>query len=675
MSKYKDLDNFSTWSPEEKDHFTVSVIKGLIMDTVRKANSGHTGGPMSSADFATILFKDYLQFNPKDPNWFNRDRFILSAGHESALQYVLLHLIGWLGLDDLKQFRQLHSKTPGHPEVEIPGVECTTGPLGQGFGMSTGMAFSETFLRHVLEEKSENAKGLVDHYTYVLASDGDMQEPITMGAASLAGHLGLSRLIVFYDSNEAQISGGVSRSDSTNYATVFEGFGWHVQEIDGHDHEAIRTAIEKAKVMDKPSIIIGKTMMAKGSAGMEGDHNTHGAPLPQDEIDATKESLGLAPDPFYLPDEVKSHFQSRFESLHKTVADWNTQLSNCRQYPDIDSFWSVSVKDKLPVLTYPEFEDSTSVATRKAFGTALDHFAQLLPNLVGGSADLEPSNYTGNFATVYSDFKKDNKTGRNIAFGVREFPMAAMMNGMSLHGGIIPFGGTFLVFADYERPALRLAAIQKIRVIHEFTHDSFWVGEDGPTHQPIEHIMSLRAIPNFNVFRPGDAKETAVCFKLAMENRNTPSALLLTRQGLPVSDMDYSKIESGVKNGAYIRQDCEGSPEIILIATGSEVALAIETAKRMDDKNCRIISMPCMELFEIQSDKFKTDLIPSRGCLKVTLEAGITQGWVKYSGPNGLSIGIDHFGASAPGKVLAQQFGFTADQVEKKIRAHLNKLF
>ena len=674
MSKYKDLDNFSTWSPEEKDHFTVSVIKGLIMDTVRKANSGHTGGPMSSADFATILFKDYLQFNPKDPNWFNRDRFILSAGHESALLYVLLHLIGWLGLDDLKQFRQLHSKTPGHPEVEIPGVECTTGPLGQGFGMGTGMAFAETFLRHVLEEKSKNAEGLVNHYTYVLASDGDMQEPITLGASSLAGHLGLSRLIVFYDSNEIQISGGVSRCDSTNYATVFEGFGWHVQEIDGHDHEAIRTAIEKAQIMDIPSIIIGKTIMAKGSAGMERDHNTHGAPLPDDEIYATKDALGLASESFFLPDEVKSHFRSRFDSLYKTVSDWDTQLSECRKDPSVDSFWSVAVEDQLPVFTYPKFEESTSLATRKAFGLALDHYAQLLPNLVGGSADLEPSNYTGNFANKYSDFQKNNKSGRNIAFGVREFPMAAMINGMSLHGGIIPFGGTFLVFADYERPALRLAAIQQVRAIHEFTHDSFWVGEDGPTHQPIEHTMALRAIPNFNVFRPGDAKETAVCFKLAMENRNTPSALLLTRQGLPVSEMDYSKIESGVKNGAYIRQDCEGSPEIVLIATGSEVALAIETAKRMDDKNCRIISMPCMELFELQSDKFKTDLIPSRGCLKVTLEAGITQGWAKYAGFNGLSIGIDHFGASAPGKDLAQQFGFTADQVEKKIRVHLNKL-
>ncbi|MBT3179524.1 MAG: transketolase [Candidatus Marinimicrobia bacterium] len=674
MSKYKDLENFSIWSSEEKDQFSVSVIKGLIMDTVRHANSGHTGGSMSSSDFVYILYKEYLQFDPKDPSWFNRDRFILSAGHESTLQYAILHLIGWLKLNDLKQFRQLHSKTPGHPEVDIQGVECTTGPLGQGFGMSTGMAFAETFLRHVLKEKLNEAKGLVDHYTYALVGDGDMQEPITLGAASLAGHLGLSHLIVYYDSNEIQISGGVSRSDSTNYATVFEGFGWHVQEIDGHNHEAIRTAIEKAQVMDKPSIIIGKTIMARGSAGMEGDHNTHGSPLPQDEIDATKDKLGLAPIVFNVPNEVINHFQSRFESMETVVGDWKKQLSVCRKNQDFDAFWSLAVEDKLSEITYPKFEEGTSLATRKAFGTTLDHYAELLPNLVGGSADLEPSNYTGNFAKNYSDFQKDNKTGRNIAFGVREFPMAVMLNGISLHGGIIPFGGTFLVFADYGRPALRLAAIQNIRVIHEFTHDSFWVGEDGPTHQPIEHAMSLRAIPNFNVFRPADAKETAICFKLAIENRNIPSALLLTRQGLPVSEIDYQIIEAGVRNGAYISQNCDGLPEIVFIATGSEVALAMDTAKRMVDKKCRIISMPCMEIFESQTDEYKNELIPNRGCLKVTLEAGITQGWAKYAGPSGLSIGIDRFGASAPGKELAHEFGFTADQVEHKIRKHLESL-
>ena len=674
MNTYKNLENFPTWSSEDKDQFSVSVIKGLVMDMVRNANSGHTGGPMSSSDFIYILFKDYLRFDPKDPDWFNRDRFILSAGHESALHYAMLHIIGWLSLDDLKSFRQLHSKTPGHPEVEIPGVECTTGPLGQGFSMSAGMAFAETFLRHVLIEKDESSKGLVDHFTYVLASDGDMQEPVTLGTASLAGHLALSRLIVFYDSNEIQISGGVSRSDSTNYATVFEGFGWHVQEIDGHDHKAIRTAIEKAQVMDKPSIIIGKTIMAMGSAGMEGDHNTHGSPLPQDEIDATKERLGLSPDSFNCPKEVREYFEFRFETLSSTVSDWNIQLADCRKKPSIDTFWSVSIGDKLPNIPYPDFEEGSSIATRKAFGTSLDFFATFLPHLVGGSADLEPSNYTGNFANTYSDFQKNNKSGRNIAFGVREFPMAAMMNGISLHGGVIPFGGTFLVFADYERPALRLAAIQHARVIHEFTHDSFWVGEDGPTHQPIEHAMALRAIPNFNVFRPADAKETAVCFKFAIENRETPSALLLTRQGLPLSDLDYTEIEKGVKKGAYIVKDCDGNPEVIFVATGSEVALAMETVLRMNDKKCRVISMPCMELFEKQSTEYRNSLIPNRGSLTITMEAGITLGWAKYAGSNGLSIGIDHFGASAPGKDLAQEFGFTVIQVEQKIREHLKKL-
>lgn len=674
MSKYQELESFQEWSPEEKDQFTLSVIKGLVMDTVRHANSGHTGGPMSSADFATILFKEYLSYDPADPTWFNRDRFILSAGHESALQYVLLHLIGWLSLDDLKSFRKLHSNTPGHPEVEISGVECTTGPLGQGFGMSTGFAFAESFLRHTLIEMNESTKGMVDHYTYVLASDGDMQEPVTLGAASLAGHLGLSRLIVFYDANEIQISGGVSRSDSTNYATVFEGFGWHVQEIDGHENEAIRTAIEKAQVMDKPSIIIGKTVMAKGSAGMEGSHETHGSPLPQGEIDATKEKLGLPVESFYVPEEVKLYFQSNFETLHKTVSNWKTLVDENCQHESVKTFWDAIEKENFDTLTFPQFEEGSSIATRKAFGTTLDHFSSIIPTLVGGSADLEPSNYTGNFAKTYSDFQKGNKTGRNIAFGVREFPMAAMMNGMSLHGGIIPFGGTFLVFADYERPALRLAAIQHCRVIHEFTHDSFFVGEDGPTHQPIEHAMSLRNIPNFNVFRPGDAKETAICFKLAIENKLTPSALLLTRQGLSVSSLDYNYIDQGVRKGAYIIQDCDGLPEIVFVATGSEVSLALETAERMTDKRCRIVSMPCMELFQQQPESYQLELIPQRGCLTVTMEAGITHGWEKYAGPNGISIGIDHFGASAPYKDLAREFGFTADQVESKIREHLNKL-
>jgi len=673
MRTYEDIDLFPEWSKEEQKQFALAVTKGLVMDMVRKANSGHSGGPMSSADFAHILFTEYLNFNPNDPEWFNRDRFVLSAGHESALLYAMLIQIGWLDMKDIQSFRQLHSRTPGHPEVEIPGVEATTGPLGQGFGMAVGMATAESILRGQFTELVDNADALVGHYTYVLASDGDFQEPVTLGAGSMAGHWGLSRLIVYYDSNNAQISGKVDRSDSTNYALVFEGFGWHVQEIDGHNHDQIREAIEKAQVVDRPSLIIGTTLMAQGSATMEGDHETHGAPLPQEEIDATKEELGLPEEKFYLPKVVVDYFQSRFAELRELVSKWDEDLKAANENADFEALWKIAINEILPEISYPEFELGSSLATRKAFGATLDKFAEQIPSIIGGSADLEPSNYTGNFAKKYGDFSRENRTGRNLAFGVREFPMAAALNGMALHGGVIPFGGTFLVFADYERPALRLAAIQHCGVIHEFTHDSFYVGEDGPTHQPIEHVMALRAIPNFNVFRPADAKETAVCFRLAMDQKETPNALLLTRQDVQILELKMDSIVDGVSKGAYAVMDCE-NPELVFLATGSEVSLAIEVAKSMNDKRIRIVSMPCWEIFEGQSDEYKISLIPNRGAMKISMEAGITHGWEKYIGPNGLSIGINHFGASAPGKNLAQEFGFTAEQVEVKIRDHLKEL-
>ncbi len=387
MRTYAELDSFAEWSGEEKDQFTISVMKGLILDAVRHANSGHSGGPLSSADFAYILFKDYLNFDPDDDQWFNRDRFVLSAGHESMLQYALLYFIGWMPMEEMKKFRQLHSQTPGHPEVEIKGVEATTGPLGQGVCMGAGMAVAETVVRELFKKQTESAEELVSHF---------------------------------------------------------------------------RDAIEKAQVMDKPSIIIGNTLMAKGSAGMEGDHETHGAPLPQDEIDATKEKLGLPAEAFYVPDECMDHFQERFSGMSSSVKNWNALLASAKENAEFDSLWRLTVEDKIPELVYPEFESGSNLATRKAFGATLDTFADQLPHLIGGSADLEPSNYTGNFAKTYGDFLKDNPAGRNFAFGVREFPMAAMMNGMSLHGGVIPFGGTFLVFADYERPALRLGAIQDV---------------------------------------------------------------------------------------------------------------------------------------------------------------------------------------------------------------------
>ena len=674
MRTFRDINNFSDWSLKDQDQYSISTIKGLVMDATRKANSGHPGGTMSCADFAYILYRDFLNFDPNNPEWFNRDRFVLSGGHMSMLQYSLLLYIGWLDMDDIKNFRQLHSRTPGHPEVEIPGVECTTGPLGQGFAMGIGMAHAEAYLRNLFRSENEEAKHLVDHYTYVLASDGDLQEPVSLGSASLAGHLGLSKLIVFYDANEAQISGHTNRSDSTSYATVFKGFNWDVQEINGHDHEQIRTAIQKAQLMEKPSIIIGNTIMAKGTATMERDHNTHGAPLPQEEIAASKEKLGLPDEPFYCPPEIIDHFRERFLSLTGAVRSWEAKRDSLSTIKDISFLISICLGDELPDLNYPDFVSGESLATRKAFGATLDQFAKSLPNLIGGSADLEPSNYTGNFAKAYSDFQVHHQSGRNIAFGVREFPMAAMMNGMALHGGVIPFGGTFLVFADYERPALRLGAIQDVRVIHEFTHDSFHVGEDGPTHQPIEQAMALRAIPGFNVFRPADARETAVCFRLALENKETPSALLLTRQGVPVTDQDYETLEASVRKGAYVIKDCDGAPELVFIATGSEVSLAVETAENMSDKRVRVISMPCMEIFNEQDSNYKEKLIPERGCLKITLEAGITHGWEKYAGPNGLSVGLDHYGSSAPGKELADEFGFTPVKVEKKIRAHLDML-
>ena len=673
MRTYEDIDFFSEWSKEEQKQFALAVTKGLVMDMVRKANSGHSGGPMSSADFAHILFTEYLNFNPDDPEWFNRDRFVLSAGHESALLYAMLIQIGWLDMKDIQSFRQLHSRTPGHPEVEIPGVEATTGPLGQGFGMAVGMATAESILRGQFTELVDNADALVGHYTYVLASDGDFQEPITLGAGSMAGHWGLSRLIVYYDSNNAQISGKVDRSDSTNYALVFEGFGWHVQEIDGHNHDQIREAIEKAQVVDRPSLIIGTTLMAQGSATMEGDHETHGAPLPQEEIDATKEKLGLPEEKFYLPKVVVDYFQSRFVELRELVSKWEKASKSAKENADFEALWKIAINGTLPEISYPEFEPGSSLATRKAFGATLDKFAEQVPSIIGGSADLEPSNYTGNFAKRYGDFSRENRTGRNLAFGVREFPMAAALNGMALHGGVIPFGGTFLVFADYERPALRLAAIQQCGVIHEFTHDSFYVGEDGPTHQPIEHVMALRTIPNFNVFRPADAKETSACFRLAMDQKETPNALLLTRQGVQVLELEMDSIVDGVSKGAYSVMDCE-NPELVFLATGSEVSLAINVAKSMNDKRIRIVSMPCWEIFERQSDEYKTSLIPDRGAMKISMEAGIIDGWEKYIGPNGLSIGINHFGASAPGKNLAEEFGFTAEQVEVKIRDHLKEL-
>ncbi len=652
---------------EVRDQQAIAVIKGLVMDATRQANSGHPGGPMSMADYAYILFKEYLVFDPDDPQWFNRDRFVLSAGHASMLLYSLLTFVGYLNLEDLKQFRQWGSRTPGHPEVHLtPGVEATTGPLGQGLGMAVGMAIAETLLRHQLGED------VVNHYTYVIASDGDFQEPIGLGAGALAGHLGLGRLKVIYDYNEIQISGSTQRADSTDYRKVFEGFGWQVLEIDGHDHGQIRQAFQEARSqLQRPTLILAHTRIAKDAFSMEGLAETHGAPLPPEEIRKTKEKLGLPPDQlFYLPDDVLQDFRSRFPQLRRTVQEWKDRLTKKLREPAFHAHWNqLWGKDGWPQVQYPAYSPGQSVATRSAFGKILAVLGEKLPNLVGGSADLEPSNNTREFMEKVGDFSRDNPGGRNLVFGVREFPMGAILNGMALHGGLRPFGATFLVFSDYERAAIRLSALQHLPVLHVFTHDSIFLGEDGPTHQPVEHIASLRAMPNLLVIRPADAPEVAVAMQVALEQKHRPTALLLTRQKVPVLERPTSTSPEALRKGAYILfGNAQEMPELIIIATGSEVHLAVAAAGQLLEWQVRVVNMPCMELFEEQPDDYRLQVLPPEVWRRVAIEAGATFGWERYVGNAGLIIGVDRFGASAPAGILAEKFGFTVEQIVRRIR-------
>lgn len=646
----------------EMDQYCVNVIKGLIMDAVRKANSGHTGGPLSSADFAYILFREFYNYSPDDPAWFDRDRFVLSAGHESALLYTLLMLVGYLDMSDLKQFRQLHSRTPGHPEHELtPGVEATTGPLGQGFGMAAGMAIGETILRATFGEE------LVNHYTYVIASDGDLQEPVTLATASLVGHLGLGRLIVFYDKNRIQLSGPTEHASSEDFVKVFEGFQWHIQEIDGHNHDEIRQAIIRARdVTDRPSLIIGHTIIARGCATMEGSEKTHGEPLPPDEIRATKLKLGLPPDEtFYLPPSVVTHMRARHAELRHKQQQWKERVETfVRKHPEDGRRWQQMLSGEIPSnLRYPDFTGKEKLATRVAFGDVLTELAHQLPGLVGGSADLEPSNMTAGFRRAAGQFSRTTPTGRCLIFGVREFPMGAICNGLALHGGLIPFGATFLVFSDYERAALRMAALQKLRVIHEFTHDSIFLGEDGPTHQPIEHLSALRAIPGFVVIRPADATETITAVQVALEQRR-PTAIILSRQALPVLDRQQYPSAENLRAGGYILYGAEDElPDIIYIATGSEVHLALQAAERLQGFKVRVVNLPSWELFEEQPEAYRNKILPPQARFRISLEAGSTHGWKRYTGPYGHEIGLDRFGASAPMNDLAKEFGFTAENV------------
>jgi transketolase len=652
-----------------QDQDLVNIFKGLVIDSVHKSQSGHPGGPMSSMDLTYILYSEYLKFDPDDAKWAGRDRFILSAGHMSMLQYAMLHGIGWLSLDDLKNFRQFHSKTPGHPENFVtPGVECTTGPLGQGCSMALGFAVAASHLRATLDS------GLFDYKIWALVSDGDLQEGVALASASLAGHLKLDNLIWIYDKNHIQLSGPTKKCVSDNDESLFTGLGWRVLTIDGHDHAAIRKAYDTAQKSDgRPTIIVANTVIGKGCATMENSHKTHGSPLPSDERLKTKAKLGLPESQdFYCPPEAIKHFQRNFPSLSGKAKAWRERFAHLRDTnPEFRSGWDIrfSAPDtaKLPAVNWLK---DKPIPTRNAFGDIIEAWATALPQLMGGSADLEPSNMTGAFAKKVGDFEPSNRKGRNLNFGVREFPMSALTNGMALHGGVIPFDATFLSFADYSRGALRLGAIQKVRVIHEFTHDSFYVGEDGPTHQPIEHVMGLRVIPDLYVMRPADPVETEVLMRKAVA-MSLPSALCLTRQKVPYLPLAAEQVGNAAKGAYIVKETKPGSkPSLILIATGSEVSLALEVAEKLSSDAVRVVSMPCWELFEEQNSEYKESVLPKAVSKRVSIEAGTTLGWAKYTGLSGLCIGIDHFGASAPAEILAKEYGFTTDSIVGRIAKH-----
>jgi len=608
--------------------------------------------------------------DPNDSKWLNRDRFVLSAGHESMLLYALLHLQGFLPMDELKRFRQINSLTPGHPEHGLTsGVDATTGPLGQGVGMAVGMAVAEAALA------AQMGEDIIDHFTYVLAGDGDLQEPVSLGAAANAGHLGLGKLILFYDKNNAQISGNTSRADSTNINKVFEGLGWQALEINGHDHMQISLAIEQAQEeKNKPTIIIGQTVMAKGAATVEGDFHTHGSPLSPEEIAATKEKSGLPGDKdFYVPEEVYSHFRSCYKENHKVVTAWNTLV---KKKSNTDTtfakkYQAILNNNLTPDLKIPDFKPGEKMATRASFGKTLAYFAQHTDTILGGSADLEPSNQTKAYADVSGEFTRYDHSGRNLSFAVREFPMATILNGIALHGGFRPFGATFLVFSDYAKPAMRLSALQKLPVLYVYTHDSFYVGEDGPTHEPIEQLAGLRALPGLYVFRPAEARETAALMHLAFKINDRPVAMAFTRQGVPT--LDVANMKEKAKKGAYVVLGSEEEkPDIVLIASGSEVHLAIDAAKLITGKKVRVVSMPCMELFDEQPQEYKDTILPPDVRYRVSIEAASTFGWGKYVA-EGWSFGIDHFGASAPAGVLEKEFGFTPENIARLVEERYPK--
>jgi len=656
------------------DDLCINTIRVLSAECVEKANSGHPGMPMGAAPMAYVLWTKFLKHNPYNPAWFNRDRFVLSAGHGSMLLYSLLHLTGYdLPLSELLNFRQWESKTPGHPEYGLtPGAETTTGPLGQGFANGVGMAIAERFLAATFNRPGHE---IINHFTYAIVSDGDLMEGISHEAASLAGHLGLGKLIYLYDDNHISIEGSTDLAFTEKRTSRFEAYGWHVQQVeDGNDLDVIEKAIVSAqKETRKPSLIAVRTHIGYGSPNKQDKASAHGEPLGKEELKLTKQKLGWPLETeFSVPDEALKVFRAAVEQGKSEEARWSSLFEGYRKaFPDPARELDRWIKGDLPEgwgKDVPGFPvDPKGSATRAASGTVLNALAKRIRNLVGGSADLAPSNQT--LIKGEGDFQAEHFAHRNLRFGVREHGMGGILNGMALHGGLIPYGGTFLIFSDYMRPAIRLAALMDLKVIYVFTHDSIGLGEDGPTHQPVEQLVALRAIPNLTVLRPCDASETAEAWRFALSHKSGPVALVLTRQGVPVLDRSVFAPAAGLQRGAYVLADSpKRNPDVLLIGSGSEVHLAIEAAAKLERKgiSSRLVSMPSWELFEKQPESYRRDVLPTQIKARIAIEAGRTQGWWRYVGENGDVVGLDHFSASAPYKILYEKFGITADRVVEK---------
>jgi transketolase len=687
---------YSGSSPQSLDRLCIDTLRFLAVDAVQKANSGHPGLPMGAAPMAYQLWTRFLKHNPAHPGWFDRDRFVLSAGHGSMLLYGLLHLTGYdLPLQEIRRFRQWGSRTPGHPERGVtPGVEVSTGPLGQGFGNAVGMAIAEA---HLSARYNRPGFAVVDHFSYVLASDGDLMEGVASEAASLAGHLGLGKLICLYDDNRVTLAASTELCFSEDRAARFAAYGWQVQTVgDGNDLEAIGRALESARAeTQRPSLIVVRTHLGYGSPGKQDSFEAHGSPLGEEEVRLTKERLGWPAQPeFYLPKEALEHFQQALPAGFAAEAAWDAVFRDyARQYPELAQEFRQVMQGELAagwqeaIAEFPA--DAKGMATRVASGKVLNALAERLPQLIGGSADLDPSTYTA--LKGKGDFQSGLRQpsdrqgaaggdwgpqGANLHFGVREHAMGAIVNGLAAHGGTIPFGATFLTFSDYLRPTLRLAALSGLQAIQIFTHDSIGLGEDGPTHQPVEHLASLRAIPRLVVIRPGDANESAVAWKAALGSQGRPVALVLSRQSVPTLDRSRYAAAEGLLRGGYILADAEGgAPEVILIATGSELSLAVEARLKLLEQKvrARVVSLPSWELFDEQPQDYRDQVLPPGVTARLAVEAGSPQGWHRYVGSGGGVLAVERFGASAPGDVVLREYGFTVENVCKLALAQLGR--